>query len=603
VSYKLVSKKNTRFLRTGVESPKKTVDEACQTSSGCCDVTTQCDKATKKSSNVPISLSRYIVKKNMKNLNKTDRKNYEDFSMSYIQLPLIKKLDELIQKELTFYKVNARQRCFKCRKYGHIAKECAKICPKCHYFHPNKLCINTMIQNLEEVICTNYMSFAKQYDKLCSSIENLSKVSFSHIEVNSCQQLNIKPSILVRPVEYIKKEELIGERSKINNEKNQKLNTALHKMIADYAHINKVDVKKIQCISHEKYDCIKGLIFGVIPKFEKNNFLQYMGSGIYAKFSYSIYYEDKNVIMKKEVIKPKKIDTTTKLGMLCDSIDEKPIIHEWIYRQYQEEVKYNQDPVFLINQGHHMNYNFNHGTKIKMERFNKMLRLYTSKDELEVKYREMEAASKQLANMRKQIENESFNCAIIDEEYKLKIDGLKQKYKDIHQNLINETRAAKKENFKQLNNVKKNCIKQAKQVVLKKKQYIEKAKEELAKGSEAGLFENLKQTKWQIKSDNMLLDNTWNANGINYIQYKYQSSNTLHLTQFEDLGKYKIPKTKVDYNTTHYEVKQQIINFIDEYMNAIKNKRVSYKDQQISKTPIVKESSGHCYDSESDSEE
>jgi hypothetical protein len=267
---------------------------------GSCDTTAQCGKGDNTSSKASYKFSNFTLKKNNKKIKREFGGAFEDFSMSYMNLPLIHKLDELIQKEVTFYKQNSRQRCFKCRKYGHIAKNCNKICQKCGFYHPGKICLTTMIQNLEEVICFNYMSFARQYDKICQSIENLNKVSFSSMKVTSCQQINIPPTHLIKVVEYQEKEERIGEVNYLNAMFNVKLTSALHKLQADYAHENKVDIKSIKLIGDERFDIRKGISYEIQPIFKKKNFLQYMGSGIYATMDYKLCYDKSNIVVKRE---------------------------------------------------------------------------------------------------------------------------------------------------------------------------------------------------------------------------------------------------------------------------------------------------------------
>jgi hypothetical protein len=355
---------------------------SCRGICGSSITTAQCGKGSNTSSKESHKFSQYSIKKHIKKIKKEFGGSFEDFSMSYMNLPLIQKLDELIQKEVTYYKQNSRQRCFKCRKYGHIAKYCNKICQTCGFYHPKKICLTTMIQNFEEIICYNYMNFARQYDKICASIDNLNKVSFKSMQVTSGQQLNIKPTYLVKVVQYEEKEEQIGEVNYLNALFNTKLTAALYKLKADYAHVNKVDVKSIKVISDERFDIHNGLSYEIQPTFKKNNFLQYMGSGIYATMSYKLEYDKANIVVKRSKGPYGKLDGP-----------------EYAYNIYKKPIKYDQDPVFIINQGHNLQYNYNRHTAIKLERFNKMLRLYNSKDDLEIKKTELQIACKQLMKL------------------------------------------------------------------------------------------------------------------------------------------------------------------------------------------------------------
>jgi hypothetical protein len=276
----------------------------------------------------------------------------------------------------------------------------------------------------------------------------------------------------------------------------------------------------------------------------------------------------------------------------------------YAYNHYKKEIKYDLDPVFIINEGHNLQYKYNHQLPQKLERFNKMLRLYNSKDDLEIKKTELEIANRQLIEINKKIENKTFDYLHIDDKFKFKLDKLRNKYEEIHQQLIEQTRHAKDKNIKQLNKVKFNCIQQAKQAVNKKRQYIEKAEKVLARSSDAGLYNKLKQIQYQLKG-NIVIRKTYNKNGFNYIIYEYVNTNIGPQTlEFPDLHNHVIRQWENGNGTEFYENQEYVKNFIQEFMNDIKNKRVCYKEKtSVVNQPSVSESSEHFYDSESDSEE
>jgi hypothetical protein len=431
------------------------------------------------------------------------------------------------------------------------------------------------------------MSFARQYDRICQSIENLTKVSFHTMKVTPGQQLYLPPSDWIEAVEYEKKEEPIGEVDYLNALFNTKLTAALYKIKADYAHANKVDIKAIKCISNERFDIKNGLSYEIEPQFKKNNFLQYMGSGIYAIMSYKLVYDKANIIVKK---------SKGPYGR-----DDGPL---YAYNCYEKEIKHDLDPVFIINEGHNLQYKYNHQLPQKLERFNKMLRLYNSKDDLEIKKTELEIANRQLIEINKKIEDKTFDYLHIDDKFKFKLDKLKNKYEEIHQKLIKQTQQAKDKNIKQLNKVKFNCIQQAKQAVNKKRQYIEKAEKVLARSSDAGLYNKLKQIQYQLKG-NIVIRKTYNKNGFNYIVYEYVNTDSGPQTlEFPDLHNHVIRQWENGNGAEFYENQEYVKNFIQEFMNDIKNKRVCYKEKtSVVNQPKVNESSEHFYDSESDSEE
>jgi hypothetical protein len=383
-------------------------------------------------------------------------------------------------------------------------------------------------------------------------------------------------------VEYQEKEEQIGEVNYLNAMFNVKLTSALYKLKADYAHENKVDVKTIKMIGEERFDIRKGISYEIQPIFKKKNFLQYMGSGIYATMDYKLIYDKSNIVVKREY------------GQ------------DYVYNRYKKEIKYDINPVFIINQGHNLQYKYNHHISTKMDRFNKMLRLYNSKDDLEIKKTDLQIACRQLNEINKKIEEKAFEFLKIDDKFNLKLDKLKNKYNEIHQKLIKETQKAKDRNIKQLNRVKHNCIEQAKQAVEKKKQYIQKAENVLARSSDAGLFNKLKQVEYQLKG-NIVIRETYNKNGVNYILYEYVNTDSgIKTLEFPSLDNHVIRNWKSGPTTEYYENLNYVQKFIQDYMNDIKGKRVSYKvkDNVVSnKQPIREEPSEHFYDSESDSED
>jgi hypothetical protein len=170
--------------------------------------------------------------------------------------------------------------------------------------------------------------------------------------------------------------------------------------------------------------------------------------------------------------------------------------------------------------------------------------------------------------------------------------------------LIKQTQQAKDKNIKQLNKVKFNCIQQAKQAVNKKRQYIEKAEKVLARSSDAGLYNKLKQIQYQLKG-NIVIRKTYNKNGFNYIVYEYVNTDSGPQTlEFPDLHNHVIRQWENGNGAEFYENQEYVKNFIQEFMNDIKNKRVCYKEKtSVVNQPKVNESSEHFYDSESDSEE
>jgi hypothetical protein len=307
-----------------------------------------------------------------------------------------------------------------------------------------------------------------------------------------------------------------------------------------------------------------------------------MGSGIYATMSYKLDYDKANIVIKQ---------SKGPYGELNGPM--------YAYNVYKKPVKYDQDPVFIINQGHNLQYQYNRHLAIKLERFNKMLRLYNSKDDLEIKKTELQIACKQLNEINSKIESKTFDYLNIDDKFKLKLDKLRNNYKEVHQKLKQETREAKQRNIKQLNKVKKNCIEQAKQAVEKKKQYIDKADRVLTRSSDAALYNKLKQISYELDQE-IVVKETYNKNHTNYIKYEYDLCARPKILEFPDLDKYVIRTWKDTQTSEYYENIQYIRDFIAKIMNDIKKKRVSYKESNsVVNQSNIQESSDNLYDSAS----
>lgn len=435
MSYNLISDNKSDCPRTGVESPRKTVHESRQLSWGSCACVAHTHRHHKNSQSSCKSLSQYVIKENTKKFCKTLGKNFEMFSTSFSHLPLVEKLDELVQKEVTAYKKNSRQRCFKCRKYGHIAKECDKVCKQCFYYHQGKICIINLIQNIQEVLAFNYKNFISFYDKTVESINNLNKSNFYNVSVTSCPSLTIEPSQQNNRKQptMIKHKELIGKISEIDKMMMETYNGLINSQMRDYAQSHNIALDKIEKVKKQIPYVKEGIAFDVNCRFTKYNIFQKLGSRFSAKCEiYIHYHENQNLYYDKENV----------------------------YR-IVEKLELPPEPVFEIRENT-IKSKFAKRNNIQLSRFNKMLRLYTTQDELEQKKQEIEVVQQQLDKMREDIEEQCFDYIINKEQYDEKMKALKNKYKDIKTNLIQETRKLKQKNFNKLNEVRNDCIVAAK---------------------------------------------------------------------------------------------------------------------------------------------
>lgn len=280
--------------------------------------------------------------------------NFEKFSTSFSNLPLVEKLDELVQKEVTTYKQCSRQRCFKCRRYGHIAKDCEKVCKECNYFHQGKICILNLIQNLQSLLAYNYKNFITFYDMTVESIHKLTENNFNNLKVTSCPSVAIKPSYLVSVPTIVKHKTLVGRISEIQYIMNETFTKMIKCQMKDYAQQNNIALDKIELIRSELPNIKSGITFDVDCRFKKYSMFEKLklGSRFCAKCEYDIFYHtDQNIV--------------------CDDY-----AFGNVYRIIEKE-ELPPKPVFEMHEKYYK-IKTQKRDKIQLDRFNKMLRLYTT---------------------------------------------------------------------------------------------------------------------------------------------------------------------------------------------------------------------------------
>jgi len=52
---------------------------------------------------------------------------------------------------ITYWRKHKHHICYKCRRYGHIAKDCPDICDKCGNLHNNTVCVHSMEKHLRKI--------------------------------------------------------------------------------------------------------------------------------------------------------------------------------------------------------------------------------------------------------------------------------------------------------------------------------------------------------------------------------------------------------------------------------------------------------------------
>jgi hypothetical protein len=199
-------------------------------------------------------------------------------------------------------------------------------------------------------------------------------------------------------------------------------------------------------VHSELPDLASGMTFDVDCHFTKIPLLKRLGSRFSVKCDYDIFYSGEKLIL-----------------------DNDP----WgnAYRIEERQVLPQTKPIITTN-FKQIKCDFNRRNQICLNRFNKVLRLYTTQDELSKNKHDIEVAQQQLSKMQHDIENEAFNYTIQHQKYKESMHALRQKYTQLKQKLIDETRSLKQKNFQILNKVRSDCKVAAKTAIENKKMHI-----------------------------------------------------------------------------------------------------------------------------------
>jgi hypothetical protein len=248
-----------------------------------------------------------------------------------------------------------------------------------------------------------------------------------------------------------------------------------------------------------------------------------------------------------------------------------------------------------------------------LSRFNKMLRLYTTHDELEEKKNAIKVAQQQLDSMQSAIENQTFDYVIAKQQYDEKMHALKEKFKTIKHNLIQETRELKQKNFNKLAKVNRDCKVAAKTAIESKKRFIQ---------------EGISRIEAQVSVDHYL---QMSANKIKDLLYKARNNQIILKQIYKACNpdRLSISYDKIMHDGSHKNFEESILlkgddiqhyqgfglnehseikSFLDKYYSEIMSK-INYAKKcaannckkQLEESEERK--SRQCYDSESDNED
>lgn len=423
-------------------SRKKGKLNGSQPLSASSEVTAQCDHDT-HIIGTKVNLTDYLrsdMEKYIRKL-KIHSIKIDDIIDGFNQLPLVQKLNDMVSKDISLYKTKCRQRCFKCRIYGHIADECEKVCKECGYFHRGKICINNTIEMLQQSLSYSYMKFVKFYDENVKLINNLTEnktKKYVNLEICPCYQDECIQTTSLKKFETLTETKEVMKLSEFVNIQNSLIKKLINYELDNYAAIYKLSKEKIKVV-YKKPDPHKGYVLKLRDiKFEPVTRRYLFGSGslIGANFSYDLDYQPPDYYIspdgqyiKKRIVKEISI----------------PIPNQIITLHNGSHLKY-KDPIKL-----------KYGDK--MQRFNYVLRIYKKNDKLQQLMDAIDVYNRKLNTLQNQCKDKKKSYAEIGTKlneaitkYKAKVNELKQKYLEKKKKKIEQQRCITKritENAKQ----------------------------------------------------------------------------------------------------------------------------------------------------------
>jgi hypothetical protein len=150
---------------------------------------------------------------------RVDNRPYAEAEVDSITLVVIE-YTNILADAVVYNNLHKKQKCYKCKKYGHLAKDCSEVCARCQKVHRGDLCqdqivlLMTKLINYHKRIEINAQKNNKKWRKefLSANIEKIKK-----------QQLVEEVKYKKLHKEYNEKKELLSkQQAKVKDKWNEK---------------------------------------------------------------------------------------------------------------------------------------------------------------------------------------------------------------------------------------------------------------------------------------------------------------------------------------------------------------------------------------------
>lgn len=380
-----------------------------------------------------------------------------NISESFQRLGVVQKLDDMISQDFKNYRQTGRQRCFKCRKYGHIAKDCKDVCKQCQRLHSG-LCLFEFAVNLQKVIARMYGKFQKLHDQMVSVLNG----KFPILKSGCCTNFQVLAEGPLAPRIKTKKH---YETVQVAEERTKLVHPAFDLRNAQYLQTER-KIKE-ECKAYAaKNNCEVKIAKYNIPDISSK---QVINVNINYKKQILAMFSGRSLVVAQPIftLQPYKLANNqyfNKEGDLLESTkiykDIKMPVYERKLKPWRQvvQMRFNEVKVKLPQK------------KKKLEYFNRIAHLYILDDKVQQNNKELRDLENKKIKTLKDVETATLKINEIKEKYnkvkdefKEKTLQIKTKYNEIKTRLVEETRNTISNNLQLIEKEKQERIQEARQ--------------------------------------------------------------------------------------------------------------------------------------------